>query len=107
MNNIGALCRDRLGVPKDSAIPLEWSREAAVKEGVQAVRSVTKSNVGIFPTSSPTIPTDVVHIHCHLDPDTQKEFVLWEDVLQAFDDALHIRDKTRVLPFLKGPDYRP
>ncbi|KAG0372972.1 hypothetical protein BGX24_012332 [Mortierella sp. AD032] len=56
-----------------------------------------ETNIGIVPASSPPTPTDMVHIDCHLDPDTQKEFVLWDDILQVFDDALHIRDKTRAL----------
>ncbi|KAH7036095.1 hypothetical protein BKA57DRAFT_475520, partial [Linnemannia elongata] len=73
-------------------------------EKVQAVRSVTKSNVS---TATPYTPAEVVHIDCHTDPITLEDVVLWGDILQAFDDALHIRHKSRVVPFLKGPDLKP
>lgn len=72
-------------------------------EKVQAVRSVTKSNIG---TSTTFTPIEVVYIDCHTDPNTQEDVVLWDDILQVFDDALHIRHKTRVVPFLKGSDLR-
>ncbi|KAG0059489.1 hypothetical protein BGZ89_000367 [Linnemannia elongata] len=73
-------------------------------EKVQAVRSVTKSNVN---TATPYTPAEIVHIDCHTDPITLEDVVLWGDILQAFDDALHIRHKSRVVPFLKGPDLKP
>ncbi|KAF9079366.1 hypothetical protein BGX23_004250, partial [Mortierella sp. AD031] len=73
-------------------------------ERVQAVRSVCKSQVGISTVPS---PGDVIHIDCHIDPATQKEIVLWDDIRQAFEDALHARHKSRVVPFLKGADLRP
>lgn len=74
------------------------------EEQLQAVRSVNQSQ----PLSSldPSNPDDVIYLEYHLHPDTHKPFLLWDDVLQAFEDALHIRHKAKVLPFLKGEDYR-
>ncbi|KAG0277046.1 hypothetical protein BGZ96_003033 [Linnemannia gamsii] len=74
------------------------------EEQLQAVRSVNKSQ----PLSSlpPVNPDDVIYLEYHLHPDIQKPFLLWDDVSQAFDDALHVRHKAKVLPFLKGEDYR-
>ncbi|KAF9080878.1 hypothetical protein BGX29_004926, partial [Mortierella sp. GBA35] len=46
------------------------------------------------------------YIDYHLGPGTQKDIVLWDDILQAFDNALHIRHKSRVAPFFKGADLR-
>ncbi|KAG9068837.1 hypothetical protein KI688_011123 [Linnemannia hyalina] len=71
---------------------------------VQAVRSVNKDQA---PSSiAPTQPEDIFYVDCHTDPQTQKPVVLWDDILQAFDNAVQIRDKARVVPFLKGDDFR-
>ncbi|KAG0377801.1 hypothetical protein BGX24_005444 [Mortierella sp. AD032] len=32
--------------------------------------------------------------------------VLWGDVLLAFEDAVHVRHNSRVLPFLRGPNFQ-
>ncbi|KAG0269597.1 hypothetical protein BGZ95_002012, partial [Linnemannia exigua] len=49
---------------------------------------------------------DIVFVDSQHDPATLKEVVLWDDVIQAFNDALHIRHKAKVVPFLKGADFR-
>jgi hypothetical protein len=70
----------------------------------QAVRSVEKS----LPLDSipPASPGEIFHVDTLVDPETQKEIVMWEDILQAFDNAVQVRHKTRVIPFLRGKDLR-
>ncbi|KAG0287707.1 hypothetical protein BGZ96_008391, partial [Linnemannia gamsii] len=71
---------------------------------VQAVRPINKN---LPPTSvSPVRPEKIYYIDCHLDPTTQKPVVLWDDILQAFVNAVQVRDKARMVRFLKGPDLR-
>ncbi|OAQ23710.1 HCP-like protein [Linnemannia elongata AG-77] len=70
---------------------------------VQAVRSVNKNHA---PSSIAPAQPDDIYVDCHTDPETQKPVVLWDDILQAFDNAVQIRDKARVVPFLKGLDLR-
>ncbi|KAG0045821.1 hypothetical protein BGZ90_008349, partial [Linnemannia elongata] len=74
-------------------------------EHVQGFRSIHKSE--LHPTTS--IPLDspnITHIDCYTDPDTQKDFVLWEHIQQVFDEALFVRNKTKMLPFVRGEDHR-
>ncbi|KAK3840008.1 MAG: hypothetical protein JOS17DRAFT_769574 [Linnemannia elongata] len=74
------------------------------QERVQAMRSV---EVHRAPNSVPPVtPDEIYHIDIQLDPETQKEVVLWEDIQQAFRNAVQVRNKTRVVPFLKGKDLR-
>ncbi|KAF9151298.1 hypothetical protein BG015_006844 [Linnemannia schmuckeri] len=47
-----------------------------------------------------------VYIATHQDGSVGKEIVLWEDVLVVFPDALYLQDSTKVLPFLKGPNFK-
>ena len=49
---------------------------------------------------------DVVQVTIYQDPATGKEIVFWEDVLVAFKGALSIRQGARVLPFLRGSDFK-
>ncbi|KAG0374359.1 hypothetical protein BGX24_010509 [Mortierella sp. AD032] len=49
----------------------------------------------------------IVHIDCHLNSTTQRNVVMWDDIRLAFTDALHIRHKARVVPFLRGADLMP
>lgn len=73
------------------------------QEHVQAIRSVDKS---IRPNAvTPATPDEIYHVDTHPDPETQKEIVLWDDILQAFGNAVQVRHKTRVVPFLKGRDF--
>ncbi|KAK3817144.1 MAG: hypothetical protein JOS17DRAFT_758409, partial [Linnemannia elongata] len=72
---------------------------------VQGFRSVHKS-LSPSTTSIPIDSPEVVHIDCYTDPDTLEDFILWEEIQQAFDGALSVRHNTKVLPFVKGKDYR-
>ncbi|KAF9900246.1 hypothetical protein EC991_007699 [Linnemannia zychae] len=72
---------------------------------VQAFRSVHKS-LPPSTISAPLDSIDITHIDCHADPASEREFILWEDIQQAFDGALLVRYKTKMISFLKGPDYR-
>ncbi|KAG0286335.1 hypothetical protein BGZ97_007471, partial [Linnemannia gamsii] len=49
---------------------------------------------------------EIVIVEIHLD-DEDKEIVLWGDILAPFDNVLHLRQGTRILPFLKDDDFRP
>ncbi|KAF9150612.1 hypothetical protein BG015_007544 [Linnemannia schmuckeri] len=73
----------------------------APEENVQALRAIVKSTM-----APPAAEEDIVYVDCQHDPATDKEVVLWDDVMLAFNDALHVRHKARILPFLKGPDFR-
>ncbi|KAG0047802.1 hypothetical protein BGZ89_004786 [Linnemannia elongata] len=74
------------------------------QECVQALRSVNRS----LPSSSipPPSPDEIFHVDTIVDPNTQKRVVLWDDILQVFEDAVQARHKSRVVPFLKGDDLR-
>lgn len=75
------------------------------QEHVQGFRSVHKSQPPS--TISVTLNSpEVVHIDCYTDPDTNKDFVIWEDIQQAFNEALYIRNRAKMLPFAKGKDLR-
>ncbi|KAF9546992.1 hypothetical protein EC957_008996 [Mortierella hygrophila] len=67
----------------------------------QAIRSV---NINGSTSTSPH-PNEVVYVDVYTDPITQDKFVLWKDIRVAFRNALHIRYKARVLPFMKGADF--
>ncbi|KAF9089364.1 hypothetical protein BGX29_012098 [Mortierella sp. GBA35] len=71
---------------------------------VQAIRSVLRNS-----RNTPTTPDppDAVHVDIYTDPKTKKQFVLWDDIRLAFDDALHVRHLSRVVPFVKGDDLIP
>ena len=75
------------------------------QEHVQGFRGVHKSH---RPSNidATVDPDDVIHIDCIANPDTQQDFILWDDISQVFDNALFVRNKTRMVPFLKGPDYK-
>ncbi|KAF9096759.1 hypothetical protein BGX29_008448, partial [Mortierella sp. GBA35] len=74
-------------------------------ENVQAVRSISKSSLD-SPTNSTPATGATVYVDTHTDPATLKEFVLWEDIQLVFEDALYVRHRAKVVPFLKGDDLR-
>ncbi|KAF9932450.1 hypothetical protein FBU30_008153 [Linnemannia zychae] len=47
-----------------------------------------------------------VHIVTNYDSTINKEIVLWEDILMVFPNAVYLQDGTKVLPFLRGPDFK-
>ncbi|KAF9087185.1 hypothetical protein BGX23_008312, partial [Mortierella sp. AD031] len=59
--------------------------EGSLNEAVQAVRPVHKNN--LFPTT----PAAVAYVTIHHDSSSGKKIILWDDILQAFKDALHPR----------------
>ncbi|KAG0365196.1 hypothetical protein BGX24_004237 [Mortierella sp. AD032] len=73
------------------------------EELIQAVRSVNKNS----PPSAvpPANADDIFYLNYHIDPDTKKPFILWDDILQAFEDPLQVRHNARMLPFLKSPEF--
>ncbi|KAG9071622.1 hypothetical protein KI688_005835 [Linnemannia hyalina] len=70
----------------------------------QAVHPITKDSID---SPHPSTPGKPVFIDVQFDPVSHKPIVLWGDVVQAFEDALHIRYNSRVVPFLKGADLNP
>ncbi|KAG0277364.1 hypothetical protein BGZ96_002894 [Linnemannia gamsii] len=77
----------------------------ATLEHIQGFRPVHKSQ---HPSavSAPLDSPDVTHIDCYIDPETKKDFILWEDIQQVYEEALFVRYKTKFIPFLKGTDFR-
>ncbi|KAF9271705.1 hypothetical protein BGZ88_005714, partial [Linnemannia elongata] len=104
---IGSMYLQGLGVPKDYSMAKEWFAKAAnlgYKEPqVQAVRPVSKDNL-----DSPTItPSSIVYFNCHSNPATGENFVLWDDILLVFADALYVRHEATVVPFMKDAELIP
>ncbi|KAG0048372.1 hypothetical protein BGZ90_007652 [Linnemannia elongata] len=62
------------------------TKEDDPQECVQTLRSVNRS----LPPSSipPPSPDDIFHVDTIVDPNTQKRVVLWDDILQVFEDAV-------------------
>lgn len=71
---------------------------------LQAVRAVSKDNLDAAPSSAPGA---IVHVETYEDPDTKKPFILWGDIEQAFENVIHVRYKSRIVPYLKGSDFIP
>lgn len=64
---------------------------------VQAFRSINNS---ILPSTAPlATPEEVIHVDTQLDPETQKEIALWDDILQAFKNAELVPHNTGVVRF--------
>ncbi|KAF9095945.1 hypothetical protein BGX23_012303 [Mortierella sp. AD031] len=106
---IGQMHEQGHGVPQDLAQALGWYFKAAEQgfESAQheiAVRAVNKDHRPT--TGTPADPDEIFYIDCQIDPATNKEFVLWDDILQAFEGALHARHKARMLHFLKDSEFR-
>lgn len=58
------------------------------QEQVQALRSVNKSQPPF--SLAPANADDNIYVEYQIEPDTQKTFLLWDDVLQAFEDVVHV-----------------
>ncbi|KAF9900242.1 hypothetical protein EC991_007695 [Linnemannia zychae] len=74
-------------------------------ENLQGFRAVHKS-IPLSPTAAQDAQ-NITHIDCHTSPDNEQDFVLWEDIQQAFEEALFVRHRSKMLTFMKGSDYRP
>ncbi|KAG0375203.1 hypothetical protein BGX24_009421 [Mortierella sp. AD032] len=73
------------------------------QESVQAVRLISKYGQ---PTLISTSQTNILYVACHPDPSLGKDTILWDDVVSAFKEPLHTRNGARILPSLKGPDFK-
>ncbi|KAF9924420.1 hypothetical protein FBU30_005624 [Linnemannia zychae] len=49
---------------------------------------------------------DIVYIDYYRDPVTQREVSFWDDTVTVFDNAVHVRYKAKVLPFLTRSDFK-
>ncbi|KAF9132026.1 hypothetical protein BGW39_000957, partial [Mortierella sp. 14UC] len=67
----------------------------------QPIRSININNL----LSPPPRPEEIVHVDTYTDPDTNKDFMLWEDICFVFYNALYVRHKTRAISFMRGPDF--
>ncbi|KAG0065243.1 hypothetical protein BGZ89_008494 [Linnemannia elongata] len=63
----------------------------------QGIRSVNSSNL----TPAPPATAEIVYVDIYTDPKTKQECILWEDIQLAFYNALHVRHKARIVPFVK------
>ncbi|KAF9137794.1 hypothetical protein BGX30_009883 [Mortierella sp. GBA39] len=72
--------------------PIPKLQSERPQQGVQAIH---------LPSRNKT-----VHIATHFDSSSGNEIILWSDVLVVFRDALYLQDGTKVIPFLKGNDFR-
>ncbi|KAK3836735.1 MAG: hypothetical protein J3R72DRAFT_493718 [Linnemannia gamsii] len=69
---------------------------------IQAIRRINENG---HPPSK-AAASYIIHVACYPDPAFGKDIVLWDDIRAAFDDVMHVRSGTLVLPFLRGPDLR-
>jgi TPR repeat protein len=84
---------------------INLSNNASAQEHVQALRAVSKH---LPPTLiAPAKAEEIFYVECQVEPSTQQDVVLWDDILQAFEGAVHVRHQAKVVPFLKGLDFRP
>ncbi|KAH7060279.1 hypothetical protein BKA57DRAFT_487989 [Linnemannia elongata] len=68
----------------------------------QAVRKVYEND------SLASVPavSDIFHVACYPDVSSGKDIILWDDILAAFKNVVHVRFGTMILPFLNGPDFK-
>ncbi|KAK3836713.1 MAG: hypothetical protein J3R72DRAFT_423848 [Linnemannia gamsii] len=71
----------------------------------QAVRRVYENETPVPGTTTTTTST-TFHIACHPDGASGKDIILWDDIVAAFKDVIHVRNGTLIVPFLKGPDFK-
>ena len=84
----------------------ELHRVKEPKELLQAVRPIYKSASSDTSTTTTTsADVEIVHVAIHKDSEG-KQIVLWEDISIAFKDAVNIRHGTKILPFLRGGDFK-
>lgn len=71
---------------------------------LQSVRAIHKDNLDAPPSSA---PVTILRLETYKDPVTKEPFILWGDIEQAFENVVHVRYKSRVVPYLKGSDFMP
>ncbi|KAG0296705.1 hypothetical protein BGZ96_008750 [Linnemannia gamsii] len=82
-------------------------QEVSPQELFQPIRSVHKS-LRLSAIAPPTTD-DIFYVVCYANPKKNKlqtGFVFWDDILQAFEEGLHVRDGAKMVPFLRGPDLK-
>ncbi|KAF9082398.1 hypothetical protein BGX29_003910 [Mortierella sp. GBA35] len=127
---IGILYKNGQGVSQDYTQAMNWLKKATDQGRTDAhiqyellrltsfgpldnasVSPSRPSDSSVLRNSRNTLttpdPAEVFHVDIYTDPDTKKQFVLWDDIRLAFDDALHVRHLSRVVPFVKGEDLVP
>ncbi|KAK3820639.1 MAG: hypothetical protein J3R72DRAFT_426999 [Linnemannia gamsii] len=76
------------------------------QERSQGFRSVHKSQRPSTTAASPDAD-DIIFIVCHFgDNDSQQPIIFWEDIQQAFENALYVRVGTQKVSFLRGQDHK-
>ncbi|KAF9129953.1 hypothetical protein BGW39_003609 [Mortierella sp. 14UC] len=83
------------GNPTDDDLDPSITPGIPPREGVQVVRLASRNKI--------------VHVATHFDESvgaSGKEIVLWDDVLIVFRDAAYLQHGQRVVPFLKGGDFK-
>ncbi|KAG0289923.1 hypothetical protein BGZ96_006610, partial [Linnemannia gamsii] len=77
-------------------------QDSSSDEHSQVVRRVYENE----DLNTTTSLSKVFRLARHFDNVSGKDIILWDDVLAAFKDAVHVRSGETVLPFLKGRDLR-
>ncbi|KAF9280288.1 hypothetical protein BGZ88_012288 [Linnemannia elongata] len=106
---IGVMYTNGQGVTKNDSEARKWFQKAADQgnsliaisftfPNTQGIRSININNL----TSSPSLLSKVVNVDIYTDRVTKDKFILREDIRH---NAPHIRDKARVVPFMKGDDF--
>ncbi|KAG0274207.1 hypothetical protein BGZ95_010009 [Linnemannia exigua] len=76
------------------------------QERLQGFRSAHKSQRPSTATTALEL-VGAIFIACQVgDYDSQLHFIFWEDIRQAFENALNVRVGTKMVLFLRGQDYR-
>ncbi|KAF9931308.1 hypothetical protein FBU30_010447 [Linnemannia zychae] len=75
-----------------------------LQENVQPFRAVYKN---IHPIDiAPARPNEIFYLDCYNDLFSQRLIVMWEDIQHAFKNALLVRQKARIVPFLKDNNLK-
>ncbi|KAG0282656.1 hypothetical protein BGZ96_000260 [Linnemannia gamsii] len=68
----------------------------------QAVRRVYENE----DLNTTTSLSKVFYLECNYDDVSAKDIILWDDILAAFKDVVHARSGAKILPFLKGRNFK-
>ncbi|KAH7058522.1 hypothetical protein BKA57DRAFT_151639 [Linnemannia elongata] len=63
----------------------------------QGIRSINIGNL----TPAPPTAAEIVYVDIYTDQKTKQACILWEDIQLAFYNALHVRHKARIVPFVR------
>lgn len=64
----------------------------AIPPPAHALRRFTNSSGTATSNSS----DDICHVDIHTNPETKDQFVFWDDIKLAFNDAMHVRTRPRL-----------